>query len=651
MGVQDVGQEQGGQQHRNAIGHVLKDLSALEMMLERGMFETGIRRIGAEQELALVNRSYDPAPVGPEVLQDLNEPKATTEIGRFNMEFNLDPAELTGSALRLMEQEILELLTRARVAAEAHGAQPILIGILPTLQQEHLSLDFITPKPRYHALNDRITKARGGKYNIRIKGIDELKFTHDNILVEGLNTSFQLHFQVCPDEFALAYNAAQLITAPCLAAAANSAVLFGKRLWNETRIAIFEQAVDTSGDDMPAQRDVLKRVRFGERWVQDSVLEIYRDDVVRFRSLFAAGTEEDAMGKVERGEVPKLYGLQTHNSTVYRWNRPCYGTTNGKPHLRIENRVLPAGPSVGDEVANAALWFGLMTQIPRVYPDLAQRMPFEHARANFVAAARNGLQFKMHWFDDSNVSVRDLLLDELIPLARTGLGSCGIDDADIEHYLGMIEARVACGRNGARWMLDSVAKIHDKGTRAERLSTLTAATISRQNSGIPVHEWSLPELTESGCWTQHYGRVGQYMHTDLLTVQEDELIDLAASIMDWEKVRHIPVEDEQNNLVGLVTYRSILRMVADPKLRSKLREGGSVSVSEIMHKAPLTVTPETTTLDAIELMRQNGASCLPVVSDHKLVGLVTEHDFMRIAGQLLEAQLRDKPQDDGDRTA
>lgn len=192
-------------------------------------------------------------------------------------------------------------------------------------------------------------------------------------------------------------------------------------------------------------------------------------------------------------------------------------------------------------------------------------------------------------------------------------------------------------------MLDSVAKLHPQGTRSERLSTLTAATISRQNSGIPVHEWSLPELAESGCWTQHYGRVGQYMRTELFTVQEDELIDLAASIMDWEKVRHIPVEDEQSNLVGLVSYRSILRMVADPKLRGKMREGGSVAVSEIMSKNPVTATPETTTLEAIEMMRAQGASCLPVIKNRKLVGLVTEHDFMRIAGQLLEDQLRDKP--------
>lgn len=196
-------------------------------------------------------------------------------------------------------------------------------------------------------------------------------------------------------------------------------------------------------------------------------------------------------------------------------------------------------------------------------------------------------------------------------------------------------------------MLDSVANIHDRGTRAERLSTLTAATITRQNSGTPVHEWSLPELGEGGCWTQHFGHVGQYMNTELFTVQADELIDLAASIMDWERIRHVPVEDEKSNLVGLVSYRSILRMVADPKLRTKMREGGSVSVSDLMHRAPITASPETTTLEAIALMREHGASCLPVIKDKKLVGLVTEHDFMRIAGQLLEDQLRDKP-DSGD---
>lgn len=639
MGVQEIEETQGGQQHRATIQHVLNDIRALELMLEKGMFETGVRRIGAEQELALVNASNSPAPVGPEVLEELNDPNATTEIGRFNIELNLSPVEFTGGALRDVHAELDEMMGRVKLAAAKQDARPILIGMLPTLLQEHLSMEYITPRPRYFALNEQITKARGGRYDIRIKGIDELRFTHDNVLVEALNTSFQLHFQVSPEEFALCYNCAQLITAPTLAAAANSAVLFGKRLWHETRIAIFEQVVDTSGAEIPSQRDVLKRVRFGERWVDSSVLEIYKEDIARFRAMFGSDQEEDSIAVVESGEVPKLYGLQTHNSTMYRWNRPCYGITNGKPHLRIENRVLPAGPSVVDEIANAALWFGLMVQMPKVYPDLTSRMPFEHTRANFVAGARNGLNFKMHWIDDTTISVRDLLLEELIPLARTGLKSCGIDQSDIENYLGIIEARVASGRNGARWMLDSVAKIHDFGTRSERLSSLTAATITRQETNKPVHEWVDAEICEGGNWKQHFLRVGQYMKTDLFTVQEDELIDLAASIMAWEKVRHIPVEDDKHNLVGLLSYRAILKMVSDPKLRTK----GSIAVSDIMERDPITTTPETPSLKAIELMRTNGASCLPVVAEGKLVGIVTEHDYMRIAGQLLEDQLRTTP--------
>ncbi|MGV6815162.1 MAG: CBS domain-containing protein [Phycisphaerales bacterium] len=640
MGAQDIEQEQGGQQHRATIGRVLSDIRALEMMLEGSMFETGVRRIGAEQELAFVDDSFDPAPIGPEVLDELDEPRATTEIGRFNLEMNLSPRELKGDVLSAVHGELRELMDQAKTKARGHGAEPVLIGMVPTLLQEHLSMAYITPRPRYFVLNERITKARGGRYNIRIKGIDELEFVHDNIMVEALNTSFQLHFQVDPDEFPLSYNCAQLITAPVLAAATNSAVLFGKRLWHETRIAIFEQAVDTSGSDRPSQRDVLKRVRFGEKWVNESVLEIYRDDVTRFRSLFGTEKEEDSIAMVQAGQVPKLYGLQTHNGTIYRWNRPCYGMTNGKPHLRIENRVLPAGPSLVDEIANSALWFGLMVQMPKVYPDLTERLPFEHAKANFVASARYGLNFKMQWMDGSTISVRDLLLEELIPLARQGLRSRAINADDIEHYLGIIEARVASGKNGARWMIDSVAQIHDFGTRAERLSALTAATINRQRDDRPVHEWELAQISEGGSWKHHCERVEQYMQTSLFTVQPDELIDLAASIMDWEKVRHIPVEDEHHRLVGVLSYRAILRMIADRRHHGE----DKISVADMMESDPVTVSPETPTLEAIELMRSHGTSCLPVVSGGKLVGMVTEHDYMRIAGQLLEEQLKESAQ-------
>ncbi len=636
MGVQEIGQLGDGQKHRANMQALLTDLRAMEFMLEKGMFETGIRRIGAEQEIALVDRANQPAPVGPELLDLIDDERATTEIGRFNLEFNCSPCELTASALRDVHHEIEGLVEIATKYASSMDVTPIMVGILPTIQPEHLSLEFMTPRPRYTALNDLITAARGGRYELRIKGTDELAYTHDSIMIEALNTSFQLHFQVAPDEFAACYNAAQAVTGPMLAASANSAVLFGKRLWHETRIAIFEQTVDTRGD-VPAERDMLKRVRFGERWVDSSVLELFKADITRFRSLFSPESSEDSLAIVEAGQVPKLHALQTHNSTLYRWNRPCYGITNGKPHLRIENRVLPAGPTIADEIAGAALWFGLMTQMPKVYPDLTSRMPFEDARANFVAAGRNGLDCKQRWIDGVSISARDLLLDELIPMARAGLAECGIDGADIEYYLGIMQKRIETGRNGAQWTIDSVAKIHEQGTRAERLSSLTAATIARQKTGKPGHEWALAELNEGGTWQHHYMRVGQYMNTDLYTVQADELIDLAASIMEWEHVRHVPVEDDAHRLVGLLSYRALLKLVSDP---AKRHSGEPIAVSEIMDRDPISVSPETLTIEAIEMMRRNGTSCLPVVSDGKLVGIVTEHDFMRIAGQLLEEQLR-----------
>lgn len=635
MGIQEIGKTGSGSEHRVVMQRLLNDLRALETMLDRGMFETGITRVGAEQELVFVDDAWRPAMVGPEVLELLNEPRATGEIGRFNLEFNCTPRVFEKSCLRDLHRELEELMGAASRSAATLGATPVLTGILPTLQPEHLTLNAITPKPRYHALNDRITALRNGRYDLRIRGTDALDFTHDNIMVEALNTSIQIHYQVEPDHFAAAFNVAQLVAGPMLAACANSPVLFGKRLWHENRIAIFEQIVDTNGD-APAEREMLKRVRFGERWCEKGVLELYKADVARFRSIFGAELDEKPLEMIERGEIPKLAALAAHNSTLYRWNRPCYGITGGKPHLRIENRYLPAGPTIIDEVAATAFWLGLMRRLPFTLTDLSKRMEFESARANFVNAARQGLHAQMLWVDGRSLSARSLILTELLPQARAGLLEAGIDDADIGHYLGVIHDRIDSGQNGAKWMLDSVAQMRGQGTRAERLATLTAATSTRQQSGMPVHEWPIAELHEAGIWKLHYARVGQYMTTDLFTVRPDELIDLAASIMDWERVRHVPVEDDQHQLVGLVSYRCLLKLIADPKRRSQ----GEICVSDIMNPNPLTVSPDTPTLEAIELMRAHDASSLPVVSGGKLVGIVTDHDYMKIAGRLLEEQLR-----------
>ncbi|MBZ0113306.1 MAG: CBS domain-containing protein, partial [Thermoanaerobaculia bacterium] len=332
----------------------------------------------------------------------------------------------------------------------------------------------------------------------------------------------------------------------------------------------------------------------------------------------------------------------------------CYGISDGLPHLRIENRVVPSGPSVRDEMANAAFWFGLMSSFAHRYDDIRPVIRFEQVKENFVAAARLGLGGQFSWFGGKTMPVGELIIKELAPLAREGLALGGIDSADIDTYIGVLEERVRTERTGAQWILDSYSRLRDSGTKTESLAALVAATIDRQSTGAPVSEWPQASLPEAGEWRSHYLRLGQIMTTDLFTVNEDELVDLAASMMDWRKIRHVPVEDNEHHLVGLVTHRAILRLLAkDPASF----QGKSVSVGDIMERNLITATPETTTLDAINLLRQHRIGCLPIVYDKRLVGIVTERDFMQVAGQLLEGVLQGKDpstlipwtqQDDGD---
>jgi len=636
MGTHEIRHNDEGGQHRRYMSRLLADLRALDRMLAEGRFETGVRRVGAEQELVLIDEFWNPAPVGTDVLARISDPRVTTELARFNLECNCDPLSFSGGCLSRLESELRGLVALVADAAEPSGASVVLVGILPTLHMSDLGWNNITPKDRYYALNDRISKLRGGRYELAIKGIDELTVRHETLMLEALNTSFQLHWQVDPGEFARAFNVAQAISGPMIAACANSPVLFGKRLWHETRIAIFEQAVDTRSGDSPHERDILARVRFGEDWCKSCVTELYRADVARCRMIFGPTVEEDPIAELDAGRTPKLAALQTHNSTVYRWNRPCYGITGGKPHLRIENRLLPAGPSIVDEVAGAALWFGLMASLVDEMPDLTERMDFDDAKGNFITAAKTGLNAQFVWLDGERLPAHALLTDRLIPAARRGLEKAGIDRADIDRYLGIIERRVTSGQTGAQWMLSTVAKVRGRGTKAERLCALTAGIGTRQRSGEPVSAWTVGDLSESGDWRPNYVRVGQYMTTNLFTVDEEESVELVASIMDWHQIRHVPVEDDRNRLVGLVTHRRLLRALAN--LRGGRLE--DLAVRDVMLTEPVTGVPEMTTLEAIESMKAKGLSCLPIVSDGCLVGIVTEHDFMRIAGHLLEASLR-----------
>jgi CBS domain-containing protein len=630
MGKFEVTPQTSPEQLRLFTRRVLRDIRALEQMIERGLIETGIRRIGAEQEMFLTDRSGRPAPVAMEVLEAIDDKRFSTELGRFNLEANIAPLELGGDCLSRLEQALAEVVSTTRAAADRFDADVVLTGILPTLRLSDLDLENMAPVPRYVALNQAFRLARGGDFELRVRGTDELAIKHDNVMLEACNASCQVHLQVSPQEFARFYNIAQVVTGPIMAAAANSPLLFGKRLWKETRIAVFEQSLDTRllGHHIQERS---ARVSFGECWVRESVLEIYREQVARFRVFLTTEVDEDPLEILAAGGVPRLHALNLHNGTVYRWNRPCYGVRGGKAHLRIENRVLPAGPTVPDETANAALWIGMVCGLAVTCEDITERIAFHEARGNFVAAARHGLDTRLHWLDGSLKPADELIRGELLPLADRGLREAGLDKDDVDRYLGIIERRITTRNTGAAWQLRSLAHLGGRNDGYQKLRTLVTAMSDYQKRNIPVGEWEQAGTAEAGSWRHDYERIGQFMTTDIITVHQDEVIDLAASVMAWRSIRHVPVENDKRELVGLVSARRLLEYIAR-------HVGGTldpVPVREIMERDPVFVAPETPTAEALELMRQSEALCLPVVKNGRLVGIVSEHDFIGIAARAL----------------
>jgi CBS domain-containing protein/gamma-glutamyl:cysteine ligase YbdK (ATP-grasp superfamily) len=642
MGDHNVEQEVDQQKAQAFMKAVLEDLRALAFMLEHDRVESGVVRIGAEQEMFLIDRELRPAPVAPEVLSQINDPRLTTEIARFNLEANLTPLLLTGSCLSEIEKELDEVISLARKGAEAFGADVLLSGILPTLLKSDLTLENLTPNPRYRELDRGVIRLRGGPFEIHIKGVDELHLKHDNIMMESCNTSFQVHFQSNPADFVKHYNTAQAITAPVLAAAVNSPVLFGQRLWQETRVALFQHSTDARSRPQLA-RGQPTRVSFGDNWLEHSVIALFHEQILRFRPIMISQPDEDPFAVLARGDIPLLSALRMHNSTVWRWNRACYGVADGVAHLRIENRVLPAGPTMVDEIANAAFFSGLMLSLPQEYGDIARRMSFDDAKSNFFRAARHGLDAQFNWIDGESHTASELVLDHLLPLARAGLCESNVDRVDVDRYLGIIEDRVRSRQTGARWILKSLEAMQGDGSNESSRSKdssqrkLTAAMLACQKQGQPVHRWPLVAASEPDDWEQGYRTVGQFMSTDLFTVQPDDLIDLAASVMDWRHIRHVPVEDEAGRLVGLVSHRGLLHRLTN---RIGDKELGAITVKEIMVHKPFTVSASTPTLEAIALMRANRIGCLPVVEGDQLVGIVTSYDFLDASARLFREHLR-----------
>jgi CBS domain-containing protein len=602
--------------------HLLQDIKALERMLDERMFESGIQRIGAEQEMGLLDEDWNPSFNNVDILNTVKDEHFTTEIARFNLEINLDPLTFKGDCFSKMESDLVKLLNKGKKAAGKHNTKLMITGIMPTLRQRDLSFEHMTPNPRYEALNDVIRAQRGEDINLRISGLDDLITTHPNILFEACNTSFQVHLQIEPDDFVQQYNWAQAIAGPVLSVVANSPILLGKRLWSETRIALFQQSVDIRNANV-IKRETEPRVSFGSQWLEGSVAELFKDNLSKYNLLFASDVPENSIDMLNNGQIPELNALKMHNSTVYVWNRPCYGVGGGKPHLRIENRYIPAGPTVVDEIANAAFWLGLMKGMPVEYADLPSKMAFADARFNFYNAARTGLDAQFKWFGQT-VSAGKLLEEELLPLARKGLEHMKVDYHDIDRLLHIIESRIYTHKNGSSWITKNFGELLIGSTPNEASISITKNIFQNEEKGDPVHLWEDVDPAKRDMHKE-FRRVDQIMTTDPFTVSEDEALDLVINVMDWKKVPFVPVEDSDTNVVGLITYKNLLRY------HTSRQDEGDLSAKDIMTTEFETVEPECSTAEAVNIMAEKRVGCLLVVSEKKLLGIVTEGDILQVA--------------------
>ena len=612
------------------VRSLLNDLSAMEKMLEANQFETGIQRIGVEQEVFLVDQSWRPAPIADQLLPTLKDPRFTSELAKFNLELNLDPLELKSGCFQVMENNLQDALTILGEALADFNCRALLTGILPTIRRADLGMENMMPLERYRSLFERLRETRGSSFDYHIQGHDELRSTQEFPTFEFCNTSFQVHFQTNPEVFVDAYNFSKLIAAPVLAAAVNSPLLLGKRLWQETRIALFQQAVDTRNFSDHLQ-EKSSRVFFSQSWLQQSILEIFKDDITRFRVLLCSEGEENALEVLAAGGVPKLQALSVFSGTVYRWNRACYGITDGKPHLRIENRILPSGPTILDEVANAAFWIGLMNGMPDAYCDLQKKMSFDAAQYNFTMAARYGLNSRFQWLGSKGYQSRELILEELLPIARAGLKAAGIGAKEKTRYLDVIEERVKSRQTGAKWMIENFGQLQHNATNNEVNVALTAAIWHNQQAGRPVHKWKPASLKDAGGGLNRFKYVDQLMSQKLITVREDDPLELVINILLWKNIQHLPVEGRNGGLIGVINAREILRFHIEAPESSQ----NNASAADVMVRKPATVRPDTPSAEAFQLMRRKKIGCLLVTRQRKLIGIITEHDFALVAAELL----------------
>jgi hypothetical protein len=468
---------------------VRRCLDVFALMLNDFTFDADRPTTGLEIELNLMDSAAQPAMRNAEILADLADPTFQTELGQFNLEINVRPRLIAADGFDDYEHDIRDSLAHADERAGKYDASIVLIGIMPTLTQAHTILDNLSANPRFRLLNEQMVNARGEDFFLDIRGAERLQSATDSIAPESACTSVQFHLQVSPEKFADYWNAAQAVAGIQVATGANSPYLFGRQLWAETRIALFEQATDTRPDELKAQ-GVRPRVWFGERWIT-SIFDLFEENVRYFPPLLPICEDEDPVEVLEAGGVPRLGELRLHNGTIYRWNRPVYDIMNGRPHLRVENRVLPSGPTVLDMLANAAFYFGLVRQLADADRPIWTQLPFTVAEENFHAAARDGIDASVWWPRLGEVRVTDLVLERLLPNAYEGLDRFGVDPAIRDRLLGVIEGRCTSRQNGAVWQVATVQALEARHG-LDRLSAtceMLQRYRERMQSGEPVHLW------------------------------------------------------------------------------------------------------------------------------------------------------------------
>ncbi|MEV7389554.1 MULTISPECIES: glutamate--cysteine ligase [unclassified Streptomyces] len=470
-------------------------LAGLERLLMEKRFDRPKNLMGVEIELNLAGTDGMPRMLNGQVLERIASRDFQTELAMFNLEVNIAPHRLGGRVFDRLAEELRTSLAYADRKAGEVDAGIVMTGILATLERDDLVSANLSEVDRYTLLNDQIVAARGEDFLIDIEGVEHLVCTSKSIVPEAACTSVQLHLQVTPARFADVWNAAQAAVAPQIAVGANSPFLFGHELWRESRPPLFLQATDTRPPELQAQ-GVRPRTWFGERWIT-SAYELFEENLRFFPAVLPICDEEDPLAVLDAGGVPKLAELVLHNGTVYRWNRPVYGIADGVPHLRVENRVLPAGPTVTDVIANAAFYYGLVRALAEESRPVWTRLPFATAEANFDAACRHGIDARLVWprrgrygGGTAEVDAVTLVRDELLPLAEAGLDAWGVEAADRDHYLGVIDERCRRRANGASWQAATFHRALEQGlSRQAALAAMTRRYAELMNAGEPVHTW------------------------------------------------------------------------------------------------------------------------------------------------------------------